>query len=243
MQLGFGSLSELKQGNLFQIACVVAGIGFGYVFLVFQRETQLREWTTSICDVFEKNALPGSKAAQEFPKDVALPRVLTPILASVVSYGYFSIAFNEDVHVVLSGSVFVAFGMLLTALQSQRDFDASEKLKNVYEALLKSGFSTKHFAPPERSLGFWRFPPTFFPFILYVVLLTAFKTAEKLGVSVEHAAEINFWIPAAACVVYYVIKADISRQIRAEEECYRAANEALDLRKYGVLEKVRRFFF
>jgi hypothetical protein len=55
------------------------------------------------------------------------------------------------------------------------------------------------------------------------VIYAAFGAAERFGISVEHAAELNFAIFNAAIFTNYVISADIRTQTNAQIECYRAA--------------------
>jgi hypothetical protein len=61
----------------------------------------------------------------------------------------------------LARSVLQAFFMLVTTDQTERDGEALEELRMVYAALLKSDFSKKYVAPPERSLGFGGIPDLF----------------------------------------------------------------------------------
>jgi hypothetical protein len=236
------ALAVLEEYSLEILWAVVCGIG--YAILVSERKRRLSQWKDPICDVFENNALAGPEALDQFPKGVKPPRSLTPILTStsLFFFGFCRIVFNADVWVALAGAVLSAFYILIVTIQIERDFDASGKLKKTYEALLKSDFSYKYFPLPEDSLGFWGFYPTFFPVLLYVVLRIALPTAERFGVSVEHAEEIIFFVPAAVGVVYYVIQTDLYMGIEAEEECYKEANDALDRRKNRGMEKGKRFF-
>lgn len=197
-----------------------------------------------ISERFDENALAGADAIKEFPESAS--PVFYPRIDGIVGavFGGVCVYYNfTNLTLVFVGAVASGVSFVVESVNASRNVAAFEQQKEIYAALLNLEYGRDDYKLPAPiyKRGIWGYTPTSYFLLAYGILIAASAAAEGFGwTSLENVGAFSFAISVAVGFTYATIQADILKQMKAEQECYKAARKAFALR--AKKKGISRFF-